>query len=75
VRAPSEARLRLLQRLTDCPRAASRALMWGTLLAVWTVAGVTVKTAKSLGISSVRAALAARTRADADAVRARRWTT
>ena len=28
--------------------------MWGTLLAVWTVAGVTVKTAKSLGISSVR---------------------
>jgi hypothetical protein len=30
--------------------------MWGTLLAVWTVAGVTVKTAKSLGISSVRAA-------------------
>ena len=49
--------------------------MWGTLLAVWTVAGVTVKTAKSLGISSVRAALAARSRPDADAARARRWTT
>lgn len=39
---------------SDGPRAASRALMWGTLLAVWTVAGVSVKTAKSLGISSVR---------------------
>ena len=33
---------------------ANRALLWGTVLAVWTVAGVSVKAARTLGIKSVR---------------------
>ena len=43
----------------DCslPHAASRALVWGTVLAVWTIAGVVVKTARSLEISTVRCCL------------------
>ena len=40
-------RLRLLPELTP-----SRALFWGSLLCVWTVAGLTTRTARSLGISS-----------------------
>ena len=40
--------LRLLPDLTP-----SRALVWGTVLAVWVVGGVTVKAAKRMGISSV----------------------
>jgi hypothetical protein len=36
------------------PSTANRALLWGTVLAVWTVAGVSVKAARSLGIRSAR---------------------
>ena len=49
-------KMRALTRAAASPRAASRALIWGTLLAVWTIAGVTVKTARMMDIGSVRSA-------------------
>jgi hypothetical protein len=46
--------MRRLTRAAVSPHAASRALIWGTVLAVWTIAGVTFKTARLMEIGSVR---------------------